>query len=330
MQIENAIVHLLSKEQHKKETLIKLGEAPLTINDDLVSLIDRLRKLYNEKATLGYGKFKDDQINYPLSGLLAKHCTNELDFLAWSGQAMTVLDKCIDLAATGGHVIFVRYTESATDFMLIASLKARAGVGFNEKLELTERGHIDLDHVHEMARINITSWQASGDRYLSFAKGRTGRNDFTQYFRDFIGCDEFTESKALTTTLVRALKQYGLDKGFAPDAQRAIDQKVYDYLEEHRGSIVSLDALSRRLSDDEPDAFKTYLNENADRFPVSDGFKPDRSAYRSLKRVSLKSQAISISFDAGLLGKQVVYSSAQGTLLIKELSVEFKNQLDKA
>lgn len=328
MQIENAIVHLIKKDQHQDPTL-QLAATVLEANEGLTSLVDKLRKLYNEKASLGYGKFQDSITAYPLSGLLKKHQANELDFVGWSREAMDLLKQRIDSAATGGHVIFVRYQENGSDFMLIASLKDRSGVGFNEKLELTERGHIDLDHVHEMARINITSWLAKGDRYLSFAKGRAGRSDFTHYFREFIGCTEFTESKTLTSALVHAVKQYGIDQGLDEEKRLAIRQETFDYLEAHRAEGVSLDALSHRFSDDDPDAFRRYLNENPERFPISDGFKPDRSIYRALKRVSLRSSAITISFDAELLQHQIMYDKAAGTLLIKELPNSFRMQLDQ-
>lgn len=334
MQVKQAVVHFLDKgreaDEGKIPSVLRLRQALLPVNDRLTSLVMTLRQLYNNKTGYGYGVFHHDVNLYPFSTELAGYGNSGWDFLQFSHRAMACLKKRIDdvMLATGGYLLFVSYhDEQDNRYLIVASLKNRPGFIFNDDLELTDQEHVDLDHLHEMARIDLTAWRAGGARYLSFAKRRSSGDEFTRYFRDFIGCDEFTESRALTRNLLMAVHAYGNGAPF--DEKRRQRQAVFDYCEEKRSANERIDlcALSARLSEETPEAFVQFLNEN-NQLAVGDDFKPDKNVYRSLRRFKGEDKRLSIAFDADQLGGRVVYDGDAGTLLINDVPANLRAQLD--
>lgn len=334
MEVKQAAVHYLSKTRDPDgpaiPSVLTLRPTLLPVTEKLTNLVSTLRQLYNNKAGHGYGIFHENQDIYPFSRFLVDHGKHDWDFLGFTHRAMHLLKAKIDdvLFATGGYMMFVSYVdEQNNSFLIVASLKNRPGFVFNENLDLTDQEHVDLDHLHEMARINMTSWRVGGSRYLSFAKRRSSGDDFTKYFREFIGCDEFTESRELTKSLLVAVQAYTANA--EPEVRQRARQAVFDYCDEKRNAkeTVSLRALSARLSDDVPEAFLQFLNENVE-YGVGDDFEPDRNVYRALRRFKGGDKRLNIAFDADQLGGRVVYNPEAGTLLINDLPANLRAQLE--
>ncbi|MGV0129539.1 nucleoid-associated protein [Burkholderia gladioli] len=335
LNLHQAVVHYLNKSRDEDGkgagATLQLRDQPLAVSDQLAQLVTTLKKLYNGNTGRGYGSFSNDEVTYPLSKLLNGHGTREWSFLDFTRESMNILRQRIDQSplATGGYIFFANYSEAAETYMLIASLKNQPGLVFDERLELANQQHIDLSKLHEMARINLSSWRRKADKYVSFAKKRSSQDDFTKYFREFIGCDEFTESKALTRSLLEALRDYNALDGVTPDERARRRQVVFDYCDEKRvaGERVSLRALSARLSDDEADAFLNFINQRED-LAVADDFEPDRSVYKGLRRIRGSDKHLTINFDADQLDTRIIYEPENGTLLIKDLPTNLRQQLD--
>lgn len=63
---------------------------------------------------------------------------------------------------------------------------------------------IDLDKLHMAARVNLSDWRANDPlktRYISFRVGKSS-GGVTDYFSDFIGCQEYTVAKEDTADLI--------------------------------------------------------------------------------------------------------------------------------
>lgn len=330
MEICNAIVHLIEKERHQAPSL-KLREEPLPLDNKLADLITSLRKLYNEKTARGYGVFHEDITNYPFSAKVDSYYNDGLDFLSISHIAMSILAAKVANVqlATGGYILLANYKENSQDYMIVASIKQRPGLAFDNNLNLTGAEHIDLDHLHEMARINVTSWLNGGDRYLSFAKHRGGDDGFSAYFREFIGCAEFSSSTEMNRMTLRAIKDFGDSRDIDADARRNLNARVYSYFEESRtsGKTISLETLSRRIDEDQPEAFLSFINNNSDEYPIGDGFDPVRSIYKKLKTLVMNDGSVTIRFDQEDFGTRVLLDREDNSLLIRNIKEEFIEQL---
>jgi nucleoid-associated protein len=329
MKIKNAIVHLLEKEKNSATTLKLRSDELDCTSPELEKLMQQVIKLYNEKTGRGYGVFHADTNSYPLSNLLSNHLNQGVTFIYFTHNAMHNLKSRIDTKhfATGGYVLFIKYEHNSNEALAIISLKHKPGFTFNDDLELAGQQHIDLEHLHEMARIDITKWTANEERYLSFAKRRQGNNEFSEYFREFIGCDEFSDEKTMTKTLIEAVKKFSQRDGIDEAKGQLIRQVVHDYCDEKAKSneAISILRLSTLLNEDDPEEFTRFVNESD--ITLSDGFRPDKSIYKHLQRIQLKSKSITLSFDADMLDDSVIYNKNDGTLLIKELPDAFKREL---
>lgn len=99
--------------------------------------------------------------------------------------------------STGGHVLFAHYQQGMTDYLAIALLHHSEGVAVTDALDVTPAKHLDLGQLHLAARINISEWQNNkqSKQYISFIKGKNGKK-VSDYFRDFIGCQEGVDIRA--------------------------------------------------------------------------------------------------------------------------------------
>ncbi|VTM21241.1 nucleoid-associated protein NdpA [Pseudomonas aeruginosa] len=112
-----------------------------------------------------------------------------------------------------------------TDYLAIALLHHSEGVAVNESLEVTPSRHLDLGQLHLAARINISEWRNNkqSKQYISFIKGKGGKK-VSDYFRDFIGCQEGVDSPSETRTpaegLQRLRRKRGHGRGTGPRENR--------------------------------------------------------------------------------------------------------------
>lgn len=321
MNIVDAIVHRVDKDRQHYGA-VTLRRQPLPLDQVLQSTVDKIRQTYNGNPARGFGIFQSDQLLYPFSKSLADYCEGTISLYDFSTTAMSILLKEMNMEplATGGYVLFVRYNEGAKSFFMVALLKLKGGTGIDEQsLALSANWNLDVDHLHEAARINIDNWIASQGRYISFARKRTANKKFTDYFRNFIGCDEFIESAAQTTEIIQVIKNYCIDKNLSPLEARQIKSRAYEYFVEQSKDKkpVSLEAISMRFDGENPKAFLEYLADKE--IELSDGFEPDKNSYRQLKRIGGKDLDLTINFDRALLGDRVKYDPEKQQLLITKL-----------
>lgn len=321
MQIKEAIVHRIDKARHQ-HSYMTLAPACLIVDHILSDAVEKARKTYGTTSSRAFGTFEADTRLFPFSGLLSDYLSAKLDMLQFSSQAMRLLVSEMDkqALATGGYALFVSYEEHAKTYFMVVLLKLRGGVGIDDRtLTLSKNFSLDIDNLHEAARINVPNWHAADGNYISFAKKGKSDADFTDYFRNFLGCAEFVESKGQTEQIVQVIRDYCAASNLIPEDAKKLKAKAFDYFSEQArdGKSVSLAALSMRFDDQNPKAFLEYIEHDARE--ISDGFEPHKSSFRKLMRVGGKDADITINFDIGLIGNRVRYDKAKKQLLIIDL-----------
>jgi nucleoid-associated protein len=331
MNIVEAIVHRVDKDR-QHYGVVTLRRQALPVDKVLQNTVEKIRQTYNGNPARGFGVFQADKLLYPFSKELNDYCDGIKSLYDFTSTAMNVLLKEINMEplATGGYVLFVKYDEGGKSFFMVAILKLKGGTGIDEKsLALSANWNLDVDHLHEAARINIDNWAASQGRYISFARKGAGNRKFTDYFRNFVGCDEFIESAAQTNEIIRVIKDYCVDKNLSPVEARKIKARAYEYFVEQSKDKkpINLEAISMRFDGENPKAFLDYLAEKD--IELSDGFEPDRNAYRQLKRIGGKDLDLTINFDRSLLGDRVKYDPEKQQLLITKLPPSLIAELEE-
>jgi nucleoid-associated protein len=321
MQIKEAVVHRIDKLRGQAGNLT-LAHALLQVDQILIDAVEKAKKTYGTTSNRAFGTFEANMLLFPFSGLLKSYYDGHLDLLTFSSTAMVRLLNEMDKQpfSTGGYALFVRYDDQNKQYFMVVLLKIRNGVGIDDAtLTLNKSFSLDVDHLHEAARVNVGNWDKKEGNYISFVKKGRADADFTDYFRNFLGCAEFVESKNQTVLVIDAIRDYCVDQKLTPDEAKKLKEKAFNYFSEQSrdGKHVSLEALSMRFDDQEPKAFLDYIEQN--HIELSDGFEPHKSTFKKLMRIGGKDADITISFDIGLIGNRVLYDEKTKALIIKDL-----------
>lgn len=330
MEIQEAIVHRIRKERHVNAELQPRNDV-LPIDERLTKLIESVREVFNRTSNRGYGAFQDAVLTYPFSGELKKYVDGEMTMPEFTSAVLPVIKREIDKAtlSTGGYLFFTRYTEADKDFLLVLILKLKPGTSIDEStLLLNESIRFDIDNLREAARVNLSSWQEEEERYVTFVKrGRDADKSATDYFRDFLGVTELSESSQQTKMLIEALNKYNVVKELGADKFRDLRQRLHSYCaectKEKKG--ISLIALSSRFDDQAPEDFSQFIIDQD--IQLSDGFEPNAKVYRTLQRYRIKNTTLTLDFEESILGSRVVYDQVTESIIIRDLPEDLKARL---
>ena len=211
MPIRHCIVHLIEKKPDGTPAVLHARDSELGESQAMENLLADLNESYNAKQGKAWGFFHGESGAYPFSGWLAQYMEGSQDFTAFSRQAVEHLQKLMEESnlSTGGHVLFAHYQQGMTDYLAIALLHHSEGVTVTESLDVAPAKHLDLGQLHLAARINISEWQNNkqSKQYISFIKGKNGKK-VSDYFRDFIGCQEGVDGPGETRTLLKAFSDF--------------------------------------------------------------------------------------------------------------------------
>lgn len=332
MPIHHCILHVIDKKPDGSPTTLHCRESELVPSEAIEHLLADLNDSYNAKPGKGWGYFQPDDSKFPFKTWLEAYLTQPQGFVTFTTQAVQHLKTLMEHSnlATGGHVLFAHYQQGMTEYLIIALLHQTQGIGVSDSLELVAEEYLDLSQLHLAARINLSEWQhnAQSKQYISFIKGRNGRK-VSDYFRDFIGCQEGVDAPAETQTLLQAFSDY-VDSNDLPEQEvREKTEALVDYAstQARLGQPITLETLSEVLDEDQPRAFYEHIR-NRD-YGLAPEIPADKRTLSQFKRISGRAEGLSISFEAHLLGSQVEYDDSREVLIIRQLPSQLREQLKK-
>ena len=332
MPIRHCIVHFIDKKPDGSPAVLHARDAELPVNQAMENLMADLNDSYNAKQGKAWGFFHDESGAYPFSGWLKGYLDNEQDFAAFSRQAVEHLQKLMEESnlSTGGHVLLSHYQQGMTDYLAIALLHHSEGVTVTEALEVAPAKHLDLGQLHLAARINLSEWQNNrqSKQYISFIKGKNGKK-VSDYFRDFIGCQEGVDAPSETRTLLKAFSDFVESEDLAEEQAREKTQTLVDYAstQARLGEPITVEELSGLLDEDKPRAFYDHIR-NSD-YGLAPEIPPDKRTLNQFRRFTGRAEGLSISFEAHLLGSRVEYDETTDTLTIRQVPTQLKDQLKR-
>ena len=337
MQIQEAILHRITKAKNTSgagSATTQKRTVGLPINNRLERTIEEILKIYG-KSTNGYGTFDPNETVYRFPVVLRDYVSTPpgTDFIAFTSEATDLIAaKMGDEAfSTGGYILFLRYTKSTQNWMLVAMLKLKPGTGVNEQtLELSDTLSFDIDHLHEAARVDLGKWQANTQPYLSFIKKRQSGTEVSRYFREALGCTEYTDSKHHTEEMQKAFEAFCTSSAWTLEQKRNARQRIYDYCDtkEKAGEPVNLNALSSVIDDQNPTAFSEYVRDN--NFEVGETFSPHKRTYTRFKRISRSFGSVKVSFDVqDLLDDRVDFDADNDCLIVRQVPQDLIDEIRK-
>lgn len=330
MPIKNMIVHMIDKKPDGTPAVLHLSSALLPAADAVENLLLDLNDAYNAKQGKAWGFFHSESGAYPLSGWLAHYLDEKTTFVDFTHQAAEHLTKLMEESnlAVGGHVVFAHYQQGMTDYLSIALLHHADSVVVTADLQVAPSRHLDLSKIHLAARINLSEWRnkAQSHQYISFIKGKNGRK-VSDYFRDFVGCQEGIDGAGETRGLLKAFTDFVEREDLPEEAVREKAQTLVDYAtsQTKAGEAVALQELSGLLDEDRPEAFMEHLRTND--YGLSPEIPADKRVINQFRRFTGRAEGLSLSFEAHLLGDQVEFDDEANSLTIHRLPTPLSDQL---
>ena len=332
MPIRHCIVHLIDKKPDGSPAVLHARDSELATSQAMENLLADLNESYNAKQGKAWGLFHEESGAYPFSGWLKAYLDGEQDFTAFSRQAVEHLQKLMEESnlSTGGHVLFAHYQQGMTDYLAIALLHRSEGVAVTDALDVTPAKHLDLGQLHLATRINISEWQNNkqSKQYISFIKGKNGKK-VSDYFRDFIGCQEGVDGPGETRTLLKAFSDFVESEDLPEEQAREKTKTLVGYAsgQAKLGEPITLEELSGLIDEERPKAFYEHIR-NKD-YGMAPEFPADKRTLSQFQRFTGRAEGLSISFEAHLLGSKIEYDEGRDMLIIRQLPTQLKDQLKR-
>lgn len=340
MKLTHFIIHEIEKSNEKQKpaslmpTLILDSDQEFPLDRPAsVTFSTRLRTKYTNSIS-GYGCI-DRSENSIFQLQLQDYRDGKIDFIKLSklhvGRLMAALSEGQQLKwATGGLIVFLEYLEAGNIYLLITMIKEKTAITFDRNnFNLEELLSIDMEKIHEGARIDIRKWENDQEPYVSFIKKSS--NDVSDYFRDSINCENYTSSKKYTNAVFDALKDYAIQQKWDDETKKAKKQLLQDHFvhaihkrTDNGEPIVYLKEISVILNQEEPESFYTYVRQS--NIEVSDEFQPDSATVRRWKRVTVKSGTINVTFDVADYDSGNIVLTDEGNFVISNVSEKAKKQ----
>jgi len=332
MPIRHCIVHLIEKKPDGSPAVLHARDSELGESQAMENLLADLNDSYNAKQNKAWGLFHAESGAYPFSGWLAEYLDEAKDFAAFSRRAVEHLTTLMEESnlSVGGHVLFAHYQQGMTDYLAIALLHHSEGVAVTEALEVSPARHLDLGQLHLAARINLSEWRTNKQsrQYISFIKGKNGKK-VSEYFRDFIGCQEGVDAPSETRTLLKAFSDFVESEDLAEDQAREKTETLVDYAstQARLGEPITLEELSGLIDEERPKAFYEHIR-NKD-YGLSPEIPPDKRTLNQFRRFTGRAEGLSISFESHLLGSKIEYDEARDLLIIRQVPTQLRDQLKR-
>ncbi|MCY1365469.1 Nucleoid-associated protein YejK [compost metagenome] len=279
MNIQESIIHGLLKERETSgpgSVLVRNREAVLPIDERLETLGDEVLKLYARLAN-GYGTFGDQELIHKFPPLLGSYVDSDIDLLEFSKSVCLLISEPMSShnMATTSWPIFIKYSNQGREWILVAVLKLKEGVGINQDtLELNDSLFFDIGNLYEAARIDIEKWKNNEQPYLSFIKRRGGEGEASVYFRNALSCTEYTDAKHNTVLTLKAVDDFCAAQGWESERVQSVHDALYGYCAQKKSDEepVNLVSLSAIIHDQDPEAFIEFVRENE--YAISEVFSP--------------------------------------------------------
>jgi len=340
--ISNIALHFLTKKEETGEVILRLGPESLShehseggqFDQKITNFVDGLHAIYNAKGSKAYGSFSA----MPSEGdaarfvdLMESYLSEQQEFYAFSTQAANVLKNEIekyDLAETG-YLVVCHYEYMGGRHLLVAVIPISEHYSVDGELNISAAQHLDTNKLQLAARIDLFDYQQNreGNRYISFIKGRAGRK-VSDFFLDFLGCEEGLNAKEQTQTLVQAVEDYVAVNQLDPEEKQKTRKDLLNYCKEQKESAqdVSIQELGKVIEagDGEQDFYQFCQTQS---YPIEESFPHEQAVVNKITKYSGYGNGISLSFERSHFGQDVVYNQHNDSLTIYKVPPNLKEQL---
>nr|WP_319473051.1 nucleoid-associated protein [uncultured Sphaerochaeta sp.] len=333
LEVLNIVVHKVDKEQYKKDTNITLSDDLLDIDDNSKLFLNEFINIYQNprKTSKSFAQFdKKESENDRFEDLLKEYIENTDSFLGASKKIAKRFSTKLgsESLATGGYVFCVDYkNESKQNFAVIILNQQMHPTILEEngRFKLASSFTLETNSIKMAANIKIYEWKEDSNvSYLSYVRGR---DNLTEYFKNFIGCTTAQPAKIATYNVINAV--YGfIDSTHENEDERASRKErakddLYKIMSTHKEHVTFETVRTHVFSDeDERERFMDYITQNE--LEISEEFSPDGRVLNTLGRFEYKKRGIDIKIRNEVLkdAERVEFQKDTDFLIIKDPEIK--------
>lgn len=226
IEINKVVIHELVKEQHQPMKKPNLRDKVLdTESEPVQKLVAGVVGLYGQRNNSAqYGIFRKDMESNAFPEAFGKYVKlmtpGDTAFMDLTLLAMEALRKRAELiqSASGGYMLYADYVNARKRYFLVAMIKQKDGITLSEHLEPEELTQLDLNRLHQAAKINFdkfTEYYGANEKdrqelnYLSFVSPSSSKGA-AEYFIAALGCTRGTASAAATRNVIQESSKFFL------------------------------------------------------------------------------------------------------------------------
>ena len=352
--ISNIALHFISKKEESGEVLLRLGPENIEVGAKVTAFVDGLHAIYNAKGSKAYGSFStmpaqansdnntDSTNNNSETStarfvdLMESYLGERQSFYVFSTQAANTLKNEIEKydLEESGYLVVCHYEYMGGRYLFVAVIPVSQHYSVDGELNISADKHLDTNKIQLAARIDLFDYQqnASGNRYISFIKGRAGRK-VSDFFLDFLGCEEGLNAKEQTQTLVQAVEDYVAVNQLDAGEKQQTRKELLSYCKEQKASSqdVSMQEVGKVIGHTTTDAsgneqnFYQFCQQQS--YPIEESFPHDQTVVNKITKYSGYGNGISLSFERSHFGQDVVYNPHNDSLTIFKIPPNLKEQL---
>lgn len=336
--VNKIIVHKVSKKQREKAS-IKTRDAVLPVQNDpentTFKFVSGFSSIFRNSTRTSrvFGEFLSDEKNFPLVTYVQSYYNKQKEFVGFSKEVAERFRIVLDRVpmSTGGYIFCIDYTDYSEPSLAIVILTLKTGTSIDdETLELSSNVLLDIDEINMAVNIKLGKWENKEKSYLSFVGGKKG---ITNYFLDFIGCQQTENSVKVTHFLIDSVLEldeeiHGNDDDY-DNRKEEVSKLLYTTLSSNKKNGVHIDSILKLIFDE--NECKQYYNKYSfDENKIPSSFIPDARAYNKLFRFQFKKKGLDLRIDHDLFKdvNYIAFTEEEGFLLIKD--PEIKRAFDES
>ena len=348
MELKHLAIRELHKEEDKATIISDRGGIVSTQQSLALDIVSSLNNALARRSTLTHGSFNQEAPqSYPFIQAFERYAAGDQgveSFLQLADLGISQLASAMDAPtahnAVGGYIIFAHYAQERFEYLLVALVRNRSAISFNEQLKPTEVNEVDLDKLHQAAKINITSYSRGKDSYLSFM-GTKEKGDVTHYFSNAFGCTDVTPSKKSTGDLIKAAKDFCTQNGMYEQREKVVED-VVSYLSRQRAekSTANLPDVEQIFDQHVPaEQAESLIGKfskfaNSENYKVSHEFQPHTHTLNAMTKLKTKADNWQLDFSKksfGVVGSgcDVEFDEASQTITLRRLPSRVMEQLKR-
>ena len=336
--ISNITIHFLTKSEELGEVSVRTSEQAIEITPKISAFIDALHNIYNAKASKAYGKFRFDQTEEDptFSMSMDDYLSDNLGFADFSWSAVQKLKSELekyDLSETG-YLVICHYELLGGRYLFVALLPISEHYYVDGELNISADKHLDTARLQLAVRIDLVDYQqnSEGNKYISYIRGRAGRK-VSDFFLDFLGCEEGLNAKEQTQTLVQAVEDYVSVNQLDAGEKQQTRKELLSYCKEQKASSqdVSMQEVGKVIGHTTTDTngneqdFYQFCQQQS--YPIEESFPHDQAVVNKITKYSGFGNGISLSFERSHFGQDVVYNPHNDSITIFKVPPNLKEQL---